>query len=333
MATIFLTHIPDMLANYYGARAIAALRQLGEVRLNDTGKVLDAPALAQMARGCAIIVSDRQTPGPAEFFAMAPDLVAFLRVAVDIRNIDVAAASDHGVLVTHATPGFVAAVAEQAIGFMIDCGRNISASAAIYHDGRVPEARIGRQLKGSTVGIIGYGVIAEYLAPLCVALGMTVLISDPFKQVAVAGIQQVEFDELLARSDFVICLAIANEQTENLMNSAAFAQMKPTAYFINLSRGNLVDETALAEALDNKRIAGAALDVGRAPDQMPSPALAQRADVIATPHSAGLTPDAAEHQAFDTVNQVKELLAGRIPPGAVNPHAATRLAKFKNANA
>ena len=131
MATIFLTHIPDMLANYYGARAIAALRQLGEVRLNDTGKVLDAPALAQMARGCAIIVSDRQTPGPAEFFAMAPDLVAFLRVAVDIRNIDVAAASDHGVLVTHATPGFVAAVAEQAIGFMIDCGRNISASAAI----------------------------------------------------------------------------------------------------------------------------------------------------------------------------------------------------------
>ena len=89
MTAIFLTHIPDMLENYYGARALPTLRTLGEVRLNETGKVLDAQALAQAAAGCAIIVSDRQTPGPADFFPLAPDLVAFLRVAVDIRNIDV----------------------------------------------------------------------------------------------------------------------------------------------------------------------------------------------------------------------------------------------------
>src|SRR6185437_16479670 len=168
MARILLTHIPDMLANYYGARALAALRELGEVRLNDTGKVLDAKALAQAARGCEIVVSDRQTPGPAEFFAGAPDLVAFLRVAVDIRNIDVAAASAHGILVTHATPGFIASVAEMAIGFMIDCGRFITEAASIYRSGKDPEARMGRQLKGSSGGIIGYGVIGEYLAPLCV---------------------------------------------------------------------------------------------------------------------------------------------------------------------
>lgn len=329
MTTIFLTHIPDMLANYYGPRALAALRELGEVRLNETSKVLDAQALAKAAAGCAIIVSDRQTPGPAEFFPLAPDLVAFLRVAVDIRNIDVKAASAQGVLVTHATPGFIASVAEQAIGFMIDCGRNVSSSAATYHAGQVPEARMGRQLKGSTVGIIGYGVIGEYLSPLCVALGMKVLVADPFKKVEVAGVTQVPQSELLAQSDFVICLAIANEATENLMNASAFAQMKPSAFFINLSRGNLVDESALADALDRKLIAGAALDVGRAQDQMPSPALARRADVIATPHSAGLTPDAAEHQASDTVNQVKELLAGRMPPGAANPDAAARLARLK----
>ena len=105
--------------------------------------------------------------------------------------------------------------------------------------------------------------------------------------------------------------------------------MKPSAFFINLSRGNLVDEAALARALDEGRIAGAALDVGRAPDQMPSSALARRADVIATPHAAGLTPQAVEHQAFDTVNQVAELLAGRIPPGAVNAEAASRLARLR----
>ena len=93
---IFLTHVPDMLENYYGPRALAEMRKLGEVRLNETGKVLDAKALAEAAKGCEIIVSDRQTPGPAEFFPLAPDVCAFLRVAVDIRNIDVEAASRAG---------------------------------------------------------------------------------------------------------------------------------------------------------------------------------------------------------------------------------------------
>src|SRR6266436_5204548 len=98
---IFLTHVPDMLENYYGPRALAEMRKLGEVRLNPAGKVL-----AEAARGCEVIVSDRQTPGPAEFFPLAPDCCAFLRVAVDIRNIDAEAASREGVLVTRATPGF-----------------------------------------------------------------------------------------------------------------------------------------------------------------------------------------------------------------------------------
>jgi D-3-phosphoglycerate dehydrogenase len=171
-------------------------------------------------------------------------------------------------------------------------------------------------------------VIGEYLAPLGVTLGMTVLVADPYKQVSAPGIKQVALAELLAQSDFVVCLAIANEQTENLMNAATFAQMNRTAYFINLSRVNLLDEAALSEALGKKLIAGAALDVGRAQDQKPTLTLAKRADVIATPHTAGLTPDAAEHQAFDTVNQVKELLAGRMPPGAANAEAAKRLGRL-----
>ena len=215
--------------------------------------MLDARALAQAARGCEIVVSDRQTAGPAEFFAQAGDLVAFLRVAVDIRNIDVKAASAQGILVTHATPGFTASVAEMAIGFMIDCGRHVSEAAAAYHAGRLPQARMGRQLKGATLGIIGYGVIGEYLADLALAFGMTVLVADPYKKVSATGLDAGRAARpAWPRSDFVVCLAIANEATENLMNAAAFAAMKPTAYFINLSRGNLVDEAALAEALDAK---------------------------------------------------------------------------------
>jgi D-3-phosphoglycerate dehydrogenase len=329
MATIFLTHIPDMLANYYGERALAALRELGEVRLNNTGGVLDADALAKAARGCAIVISDRQTPGPAAFFAEAPDCVAFLRVAIDIRNIDVAAASRAGILVTQATAGFVPAVAEMAIGYMIDCGRHITRATADYHAGREAEPHMGRQLRGATLGIVGYGAIGQYLARLGVAFGMTVLVNDPYKTVSEPGVTQTAFDAVLRQSDFVVCLVIANEATENLMNAAAFAQMKSSAFFLNLSRGNLVDEKALEAALDNKTIAGAAMDVGRAADQKPSLFLTKRASVIATPHTAGLTPEAAEHQAFDTVQQTKALLEGRVPAGAVNADAAHRLSRLR----
>jgi D-3-phosphoglycerate dehydrogenase len=327
MATVFLTHIPDMLENYYGPRAVAALREMAEVRVNPTREVLDAAGLAEHSRGCAIVVSDRQTPGYAEFFAHAPDLVAFLRCAVDIRNVDVEAASRSGILVTRATPGFAPSVAEMALGFMVDLARNVSASVLDYRAGGEPEPRMGRQLKGSSVGIIGYGIIAQHLAPILVALGMEVLAADPYKTVADPGVRQVALQELLREADFVVCLAVATEETESLMDAAAFARMKRSAFFINLSRGNLVDEAALEAALDGKRIAGAAMDVGRAQDQKPSPRLAGRPDVIATPHTAGLTPSAVEHQAFDTVGQVRALLAGRVPPGAVNAGQATRLSR------
>src|SRR4051794_10717950 len=223
---IFLTHVPDMLENYYGPRALAEMRKLGEVRLNPGTTVLDAGALADAAKDCEIIVSDRQTPGPAAFFPLATDCCAFLRVAVDIRNIDVEAASAQGVLVTRATPGFMASVSEMAIGMMIDCARGITDATISYRKGQEAEPRKGIQLSGSTVGIMGYGAISRHLAPICVALGMTVLVCDPFAKIEDAGLHHVAQDDLLARSDFVVCLVIANEETENLMNAANFARMK-----------------------------------------------------------------------------------------------------------
>jgi D-3-phosphoglycerate dehydrogenase len=329
MARIFLTHTPDVLANYYGARALAGLRELGEVRINAIGGVLDAAALADAARGCEIIVSDRQTPGPGEFFRSAPDVAAFLRCAVDIRSIDVEAASAAGILVTRASPGFTASVAEMALGMMVDLARGVSRSVMAYRKNEKPPVAIGRQLRGATLGIIGYGAIGKYLAPLGAALGMRVLVADPYQAVDDRDFSKVELAQLLAESDFVVCLAVANAETENLMDAKAFARMKRTAFFINLSRGNLVDEAALAHALEEKRIAGAAMDVGRAQDQMPTATLAARHDVIATPHIAGLTPEAIEHQALETVRQVAELVAGRVPQGAVNAASATRLARLK----
>ncbi len=327
---VFLSHTPDMLANYYGPRAVAALKEIAEVVINPTSEHLDADALAKHAAGCTVIVSDRMTPGNGRFFDRAPDsLVAFLRCAVDIRNIVVDAASRHGILVTRATPGFAASVSELGIAMMIDLARGLSAAVGSYRAGDVPVARMGRQLQGSTVGIIGYGVIAQHFARLASALGMTVLAYDPYKTITDPHVRQASLDATLSEADFVVCLAVATRETENLMNAAAFARMQPHACFVNLSRGNLVDEQALAAALDAKRIAGAAMDGGRAPDQMPSLELAARPDVIAAPHIGGLTPSAVEHQAFDTVEQVRASLSGQVPPHAVNLDAATRFAAFQ----
>ena len=328
MPTILLTSPNRARALYYGDEALAGLSALGEVRLNETDDAWTPDQLIAAARGCDIIVSDRQTTGPAPVFDALDRLVAFVRCAIDIRNIDVAAASRNGVLVTQASAGFAPAVAEMIVGFMVDLSRRITGATIDYRAGRPPEAAMGRQLRGSTLGIIGYGAIGRYLADLGLAFGMTVLVSDPFVQVDKPGVSQCDLGALLAASDFVVCLVVANEQTENLMNAAAFQAMKRDAVFINASRGNLVDEAALERALIEGRIAGAALDVGRAPDQMPTPRLAALPNVIATPHTAGLTPQAISHQSLETVRQVAKIVKGEAPAGAVNAPAATRLRRL-----
>ncbi len=328
MLRVFLAHTPEMRANYYGERALAALRQVAEVTTHEGEATLSGAALAAAAAGCQAIVADRATPGTAETFAQAPDLVAFLRVAVDVSTIDIAAASRAGVLVTQATPGFVDSVAELAMGMMVDLARGVSGYAADFHAGRVPEPRMGRQLAGRTLGLIGYGRIARRVAEIAVALRMRVLAHDPLTTIADPGVEAVPFERLLAESDVVMPLAVANEATRHIVGAAALAAMKRGVLLVNLSRGQLVDEDALVAALESGQVAAAAMDVGSAPDQWPHPKLAARPDVVATPHIGGLTPEAAEHQAMDTVRQVAALAAGRMPDGALNADAAHRAARL-----
>src|SRR5712691_2509887 len=200
MARILLTHTPEMFRNYYGERALARLRELGEVRLHGDEHPLAGEGLVAAARCCDIVVSDFKTPGDALVFEKSPQLVAFLRCAVDIRTIDVAAASRAGVLVTRASPGFVAAVSELVLGLLVDLSRGVSRSAADYHAGRVPKPEPGRQLCGSTIGAIG-----RRLAALGAALGMRVLAADPHVRVpAGEGIEQMDLPELLATADYVV---------------------------------------------------------------------------------------------------------------------------------
>ena len=159
MTTVFVSHPQSKLAHYFGERASNALRAFAQVRFNPEDRDLSSHEIAELARDCDAIVSYRQTVGDEALFAALPKLQAFVRCAIDIRNIDLAAASRHGVLVTQASAGFIASVSEWIVGAMIDLARGISTSTALYHAGLPVPPAMGRELRGATLGVIGYGQI------------------------------------------------------------------------------------------------------------------------------------------------------------------------------
>lgn len=324
---VFVTHNPEDLEVYYG-RALPELEAIAEVVTNPFDSDLTTPQLVEAAAGCDVIVAHRATPGEAVVFERLPELVAFLRCAVDISTIDVDAASANGVLVARAGKSFVASTAELALGLLIDVARNISASTCDYRAGRMPPQRPGYQLAGRTAGIIGYGAIGSHLAALLSAIGMEVLVCDPFMTVDAPALRQVELSELLARADAVFPLVPVDATTENLIGADELESMKPGAFLINVSRGEVLDETAVADALDSGHLGALGIDVGRAADQRPSAALAALAGVVATPHLGGLTPENADAQAASSVEQVRAILDGDVPTGAVNAERASRLGEF-----
>ena len=229
MRTVFLSHPRSARALYFGDRAIAALQAIAGVRFNPGDTELPCDALAALAQDCDVIISYRQTPADDALLAALPRLLAFARCAIDIRNIDVPAASRHGVLVTQASAGFTAAVSEWIVGAMIDLSRHISACTVLYHAGQPAPARMGRELRGATLGVIGYGQISRYLCDVALALGMRIVVSDPYTSTGRPELAQVGLDELLRQADYVVCLAGATPATENMMDGQAFAAMQPGA--------------------------------------------------------------------------------------------------------
>lgn len=323
MPRIFLTHTDHARATFFGAGNLKSICELGRVSMNTSGRVLCGEELAEAAKDAQIILLDRQTPADSVFLRQVPKLAALLSCVVDLRRVDLVAADSLGILVTRSRPFYAEAVAELAIGMMIDLARGISSAQTAWPDQPVP--RLGRQLAGATIGIVGYGLIGRHLAACTEALGMRVYFYDPSVEACRPEHRKVPLRELLTVSDYVVCLMSVAVGAPALFNARSFTVMKPGSFFINLSRAGAVDEDALATALDSGHLAGAALDVGSGPDELPPRALAKRADVIATPHIGGLTPEAAFTQSAFVVKQTATLISGEQPPEAVNPAAASRI--------
>jgi D-3-phosphoglycerate dehydrogenase len=257
----------------------------------------------------------------AEVIAASPGCRIIARLGIGLDNIDVATATDRGILVTNVPDYCLIEVAEHALALILALGRKVASFHAETKAGRY-DLQSGpplRRIEGQTLGIVGLGNIGGTLAAKARALGMRVIATSRSRRQHAAGVLWRELDELLAESDYVSLHLPSTPATRHLIGAKQLACMKPTAYLINTARGALVDEAALAAALSAGQLAGAALDVQQQepPDLNRPPFNDPR--VIVTPHAAFVSQESLLNLRTRAARQIADWLQGRVPENVVNP--------------
>jgi len=244
------------------------------------------------------------------------------RYGVGVDMVDIDAATDMGIPVANVPHYCIDEVSSQTIGFVLDLNRRTVQLAAHVRAGRwgtVPPVTPPRRLRGQILGVVGFGAIGSEVARKAQALGLEVLAHDPFAAPdAHPGISFVSLPQLLAQSDYLTLHCPLTDATRGLIGAAELAQMKPSAYLLNLSRGPVVDQAALTEALRMAVIQGAALDVLATEPPDPADALLKLENVIVTPHIASWSVEAAIELRREVAQSVVDALQGRAPASVVN---------------
>ncbi|WP_410624177.1 2-hydroxyacid dehydrogenase [Amycolatopsis sp. cmx-8-4] len=297
--------------------AVAVLAEAGEVAVSPADRPLSPAELHEFAAGAAAVVGmlhDRLDGALAD--AAGPGLKVVANVAVGYDNVDVPALAERGVVVTN-TPGVLTdATADLAFGLLLAVTRRLGEGERLLRS-RTPWSfhlgfLLGSGLQGKTLGIVGFGQIGRAMAKRAEAFGMTIVHTGRSKQ------GSVSFEELLERSDVVSLHCPLTPETRHLIDAAALRAMKPGAYLVNTTRGPVVDEAALADALEAGEIAGAALDVfEHEPDV--EPRLLGRDDVVLSPHLGSATVETRTAMAVLAARNVVEVLGGRAPLTEVKP--------------
>ncbi len=303
-------------------KAIAILKEHFEVV--ELAAYTPAPALIEAAKDAQGIFV-RRAKVPAEVLDACPNLVVVARHGVGVDEVDLDAASRNGVIVTNTPFANATTVAEFTIGMILDLARGFHVTATDMDGGNWnPGPRIGIELEGRTLGLVGLGTIGRRVAVRARGLGLRVLASDPaFDAAYVArfGAELVPFERLLERSDIVSVHVRLTPETRNLIDRAAIARMRPGAFFLNTSRGGIVDETALVEALESGHLGGAGIDTF---EQEPLPAespMVTAPRMLRTPHIAGQTHQSMERVAVTAALSIVEALAGGEPVHVYNRDA------------
>lgn len=248
-------------------------------------------------------------------FRLAPKLKAIARFGVGVDNIDLAKAKAYGIRVTNVPGGNANAVAELAVGLLLSLVRSIPSLHQSARRGYW-DRRVGGELAGKTVGLLGFGNIAQMVAKKLKGFDVTLIAYDKYPNAAKAaelGVELVASDEVLARGDIVSMHLPSLAETRHMMNDAAFGKMKTGAYFINTARGALVDERALYRALAERTIAGAAIDVYETEPVTADNPLFQLDNIITTPHTAAETEETYRRVGLVTAQALLDVFAGKEP--------------------
>jgi D-3-phosphoglycerate dehydrogenase / 2-oxoglutarate reductase len=303
---------------------------------NDSADDIAAPILAAAHAyqiGAARDEIARHFHADADLLARAPNLLIVSSNGAGFDPVDVAACTAAGVLVVNQSGGNAHSVAEHALGMLLTLSKRIiEADRALRRDPNVNRnALMGTEARGKTIGIVGIGNVGRRIAALCNGLlGMKVLAYDPYltaSEIVARGAEKVELDELLRRSDYVSISCPLTPDNRGMIGAREFALMQPHAYFITTARGFIHDEDALLGALRNKSIAGAGLDVWSKEPPPPDHPLLQFDNVLASPHTAGVTKEARENMGRIAAEQMLGALDGRRPPRIVNPQVWPRYAE------
>ncbi len=262
----------------------------------------------------------------AELLARAPRLKVVGRAGIGVDNIDVAAATQRGVVVMNTPYGNSITAAEHAIALLFALCRQIPAADRSTQTGKWEKSRfMGVELTGKTLGLIGCGNVGSSVAERALGLRMKVVAYDPFlspERALDLGVDKVSLDELFARADFVTLHTPLTDATRNLIDAAAIARMKRGVRLINCARGGLVVEADLAAALDSGQVAGAAIDVFVEEPATKNP-LFGRDNVVATPHLGAATTEAQENVALQIAEQMADFLSTGAVSNAVNAPSLT----------
>ncbi|MGV3733819.1 MAG: phosphoglycerate dehydrogenase [Microcella sp.] len=281
----------------------------------------DRPALlAALADANAVLIRSA-TQVDAEAIAAGPNLRVIARAGVGLDNVDVPAATRAGVMVVNAPTSNVISAAELAITHLLALARHLPAADASMKAGQWKRSAFtGAELYEKTVGVVGLGRIGVLVAQRLAAFGVELIAYDPYVPPARAqqlGVTLVELDELMRRSDFITIHIPKTPETTNLIGAAEFALAKPTLRIVNASRGGIIDEDALLEALQSGRIAGAGLDVFVSEPPTGSPLLGAPG-IQLTPHLGASTDEAQEKAGVAVAKSVRLALDGELVPDAVN---------------
>jgi D-3-phosphoglycerate dehydrogenase / 2-oxoglutarate reductase len=321
----YMKYLPDSLY-------VDIMAKRPDVKLDNLDHYVTAAAMKPILEAAHVyqITAARDEISPELYadkllLARAPNLLAVSTNGAGYDTVNLKTCTDAGVLVVNQAGGNSEAVAEHVLGMMLCLSKRIIQVDRHMrrHSSINREAFMGNDILGKTIGIIGIGHVGSRIAALCRGLfAMQVLACDPYlteAEVTARGARKVELDHLLSHADFVSINCPLTDETRGMLGERHFELMCPHAYFITTARGFIHDETALAEALKKKQIAGAGLDVWEKEPPPPDHPLLQFDNVLVSPHTAGVTKEARTNMAKIAAEQVLDLLDGKHPPRIVNP--------------